>query len=297
MRPFEPRDDDAVVALYARLHADEPSIDAIDLERWRAFRGLAAFGEGRRFLVVAREGRVVAISTLGELVDRRLGGVVWRVRIFVDPSERRRGVARALLTEREAAAARSGVRAIDGFLNATWAEGRAFAEASGFSVFVHDLFLARAASPFPAVIPAGISVRGYAGTADDAAWISISNATLSRDAGFVEETPESVASFARMPGFGLWLAERDGAPIGHVHVERRGSVGYIQALAVLGREEGRGVGAALLSRGIQALCVGGAERIELCTEKDNVRAQRLYARAGFALEREAYTYRKMICEV
>ena len=67
IRPFEPRDDEAIVALFSRLHAHDPSIDAPTLEGWRGYRGMKLFDEGRRFLIVEDEGRVVALSTLGEM--------------------------------------------------------------------------------------------------------------------------------------------------------------------------------------------------------------------------------------
>ena len=182
-------------------------------------------------------------------------------------------------------------------MNGPWHAGRAFAEAHGFSVFVHDLFLARQATAFEAPIPGGVTVRVRAGESDDLIWASLANATLSRDAGFVDETAQSIAGYTRLPGFALWLAERDGVPVGFCHVERRARVGYVQGLGVLGQHESRGIGAALLSLGIDTLRATGVERIELCTENDNVRAQRLYARAGFVLDREAFTYRKKISGV
>jgi mycothiol synthase len=288
LRPFEPRDDEAVVALYARLHAADPSIDAMDLERWRAYRAMKVFEGGRRFLVVEEAGRVIALSTLGDWAG------AWRARIFVDPDHRRRGIARALLEKREKDAREEGARAIDCFIEARWDAGHAFAKAHGYRVFVHDLFLRRGSTRFSAAAPEGVRLRPYAGRADDAAWAAISNATLSRDAGYQSVTEADTAGFAQMPGFELWFAEHQGAPVGLCHVERRGELGLVQALAVLGSHEGRGIGAALLSRGIDALVDHGVACIELCTEEDNVRARRLYARAGFTLDREAFTYRMTI---
>jgi ribosomal protein S18 acetylase RimI-like enzyme len=72
-------------------------------------------------------------------------------------------------------------------------------------------------------VPDGIRLRPYAGRADDAAWVAISNAALARDAGY-----------------------------------------------------------------------HAVNESDMATEKDNVRAQRLYARAGFTLDREAFTVRKTL---
>ena len=287
IRTFDPRDDEAVVALFSRLHAHDPTIDAPNLVGWRGYRAMKLFDDGRRFLVVEDDGQLVALSTLGEMHG------VQRVRIFVEPGHRRRGIARTILERREGAARASGARAIECFIDGRWKAGLELAQTFGYSVFVHDVFLRRPSSPWSAPIPEGIRLRPYAGRTDDAAWVAISNATLSRDRGYHAMSEGDSAGFANMPGFELTFAEASGVPIGFCHLERRGDVGYIQALAVLASHESRGVGAALLSRGIESLR-RMSSAIELCTEKDNVRAQRLYARAGFTLDREAFTVRKEI---
>jgi mycothiol synthase len=284
IRPFEPRDDEAIVALFSRLHAHDPSIDAPNLEGWRGYRAMKLFDDGRRFLAAEDDGRIVALSTLGEMHG------IQRVRIFVDPAHRRRGIATAILERREAEARASGTAAIECFIDGRWTVGLALAKKHGYAVFVHDLFLRRPPTPWSALTPPdGIAFRTYA-SGDDAVWAAISNATLSRDAGYHAVTESDMASFAKMPGFELVFAQAGDVPIGYCHLERRGDVGYIQALAVLASHESRGVGAALLARGIESLRT--SRFIELCTEKDNVRAQRLYARAGFTLDREAFTVKK-----
>jgi mycothiol synthase len=295
IRTFDPRDDEAIVAFFTRLHAHDPSIDATDLERWRGYRAMKLFEDGRRFLVAEDGGRIVALSTLGEMHG------VERVRIFVDPSHRRRGIARTILERREADARASNVIATECFIDGRWTAALALAKKHDYAVFVHDLFLRRDATPWTAKLPDGVRLRPYAGRADDAAWVAISNAALARDAGYHAVSESDMAGFAKMPGFELFFAESlslsggeaSGAPMGYCHLETRGDIGYLQALAVLASHESRGIGAALLSRAIESLRRTSAF-IELCTEKDNVRAQRLYARAGFTLDREAFTVRKTI---
>jgi len=284
MRSFSPSDDERVVDLLGRLHASDASFDATTLERWRALRGMSIFEEGRNFRVIEEAGAIVALLTAGTV----RGGETRRVRVFVDPAARRRGLARALLERGEADARAAGVATLTSFVDARWAAGRAFAEASGFSVFIHDLFLARDGSPFSAPVPANVALRPFR-PGEEAVVAAISNASLSRDKGFSAESAESIAAYLRIPGAEIVVAESAGTPVGFCHVEHRG---YIQALGVLPAFEGRGIGAALLSRAIERL--RGVERIELCTEEDNARARRLYARAGFTLAREAFTYRKTI---
>src|SRR5262245_23499629 len=96
LRLYEPRAAEAAAALFARINALEPSFAPFDLARWRAFRMLPELEDGRRFHVVDRDDRIVGLSTLRAFTDRRAGGLVWRVRIFVDPSEWRRGIGRSL---------------------------------------------------------------------------------------------------------------------------------------------------------------------------------------------------------
>ncbi len=282
-REFDPADDERVVALYARLEAHDASINALDLAGWRAFRAMPAFADGRHFRVVEKARELVALMTLG-----RLGDVI-RMRIFVDPSARRVGIATAMLREGEVHARASGALALESFVEGAWAAGRAFAAGSGFAPFIHDLFLTRPATPFDAPVPDGVRIRPYVPGPDNATWAALANATLVRDAGFHAETAQSVVGYTRAPGFAFIFAETD-APVGFCHVERRETVGYIQGIGVLAGSGSRGIGAALLSRAIEMLA--GVPRIELCTEEDNVRAQRLYARAGFTLARDAFTLRK-----
>jgi mycothiol synthase len=289
-RPFRPSDDERVVRLFARLHPDERTGD-VSLDRWRALRAVSFFEDGRRFRVVEGHDGIVALVTAARLDSPSVPRGVVRARVYVDPRARRRGLGKRLLAECEAAARAEGVGAIESFVNGSQAGARAFAAACGFVVLARDLFLSRGAAPFSAAIPRGVRLRAYEPGRDEAAWVALSNATLSRDTGFTPETEAAVASYARIPGFALWMAEA-GAPIGFCHLERRDGVGYVQAIGVLAEHTGRGVGAALLSRGIETLRAAGAARIELCTEENNARAHALYARAGFVFDRDAFTLRK-----
>ncbi len=291
-RPFHPDDDEGVVSLFARLRADE-RYGTVTLDRWRALRAVSRFDGGRRFRVVERSGEIVALLTAGLTDDPRASGGVLHARVYVDPRHRRGGIGSRLLADCEAAARVEGVATIDSSVKGTQTGARRFAEVHGFVVLVRDLFLSRGDAPFVAQVPAGVALRPYEQGRDDAAWAAMTNATLSRDAGFLPETEASVASHARIPGFALWIAETD-APIGFCHLEQRAETGYVQAIGVLPGHEGRGVGAALLSRGIATLCARGAKRIELCTEEDNLRARGLYERAGFVLDHDAFTLRKKL---
>jgi mycothiol synthase len=262
------------------------------LERWRHFLAISYVDHGRDFHVIESGDDIVGILSSFEMDDPRVQGGVRRVRVIVDPAHRRRGLGTRLLRIGESMGRDGGQGAVQTFVPAAWSAGLAFAKAHGFEVLVHDLFLRRGIAAFVAPPPAGTSIRAYVPGADDEAWMDLANRTLSRDVGFHPETVASLTSYTKARGFALWIAESDGVTIGFCHVEARDDDAYIHALGVLPEHEGFGVGAALLARGIETLRVARTQHIELCTEKPNVRAQRLYARAGFILDREAFTLRK-----
>ena len=294
-RPYETADDEAIVALMKRVDVADGLIDTVSLERWRELVGIARMRGGRDFRVVTRGSDVVAVLISGHLQDSRIASGVRRLRVFVDPALRRQGIASALLEVAEAQCRAEGASVVEGFVLAPWTAGCAFARARGFDVLVHDLFMRRGTDAFDARVPDAVRIRAYVPGQDDDAWVSVANDTLASDIGFHPETVASLRGYAQATGFALWVAEAGGALVGFCHVQDRGEVSYVHALGVRHEHEGRGIGAALLSRGIDTLRVAPHVRaIELCTEKPNVRAQRLYARAGFTLHREALTFRKTL---
>jgi mycothiol synthase len=304
------RDEEAILALHAHAQAEGPqqpgvpSAPPLDRARWRAFVALPHLRGGRDFLVATMraagdaqepEARVVGLLTSAWLDDPRVPGGVRRARVLVDPDARRRGVGSRLVAAAIAQAEAEGSGAIETLIDAGAGAARHFAEAHGLQPFVHDLFLSRSLASPPAIVPPppGITLRPVA-PGDEESWAALSNATLVRDRVFTIETADSVRRHAAAPGFALWFACEQGTPIGFCHVEVRDEVGYVQALGVLRAWEGRGIGTALFTRGLAALRERGALRAELCTEQDNVRARRLYQRAGFALVRESFTLRRAL---
>jgi GNAT superfamily N-acetyltransferase len=74
---------------------------------------------------------------------------------------------------------------------------------------------------------------------------------------------------------------RDPGPAGYALFGRAHTDGYVQRLAVHPDIQGRGVGAALLTDGLQWLRTRGATRAYVNTQSDNDRAYALYQRVGF----------------
>ena len=90
-------------------------------------------------------------------------------------------------------------------------------------------------------------------------------------------------------GNAAWLAEADGRPIGHAlagpcalpHPDVTGEAGELKRIYVLGPWRG-GVGSALLAQALAWLERDGPRDLWIGVWSQNLAAQRLYARIGFA---------------
>jgi mycothiol synthase len=154
---------------------------------------------------------------------------------------------------------------------------------------LHDL-------PDP-VIPGGLRVRTYAGTADDAELLRVNNAAFAYHPEQGGWTAAQLAERRDEPWFdpeGLFLVFGDSAGddagrlLGFhwtkIHHERPG-LGEVYVLGVDPSAQGRGLGKVLTSIGLASLAKrlsGSAEpAVMLYVESDNVAAVRTYQRLGF----------------
>jgi ribosomal protein S18 acetylase RimI-like enzyme len=86
---------------------------------------------------------------------------------------------------------------------------------------------------------------------------------------------------------GVWIAEVDGAAVGHVvltrcfSMEYGGLRGFIDDLYVRPADRGRGIAAALLAAAREAATADGVRALHVEVGPDNALARRLYARAGY----------------
>ena len=87
---------------------------------------------------------------------------------------------------------------------------------------------------------------------------------------------------------GIWLAEVDGAAVGHAvltlsfSMEYGGLRGFVDDLYVSPAVRGRGVGLALLGAVRSACAERGVRALHVEVGPENATARRLYARAGYA---------------
>jgi len=90
------------------------------------------------------------------------------------------------------------------------------------------------------------------------------------------------AELAGRPRRSYVVMEQAGAVVGYAGVDHGGEVADVMTIAVAPTAQGTGLGQVLMDWLVADARRGGAEHLMLEVRADNVAAQRLYARAGFA---------------
>ncbi|MEB4207819.1 mycothiol synthase [Mycobacterium sp. 94-17] len=217
--------------------------------------------------------------------------------LVVHPRARRRGIGSTLA---RATLAKTGAR------NRFWAHGtlepaRASASAWGLVPVRELVQMRRPLRDLPDVPPVpGVSIRTYAGTADDAELLRVNNAAFAHHPEQGGWTEAELAERRNEPWFdpsGLFLAfgepggDQDGTLLGFhwtkVHLDRPG-LGEVYVVGVDPSAQGRGLGQALTAVGIDWLGrrladpkTSAEPTVMLYVESDNVAAVRTYQRLGF----------------
>ncbi len=94
------------------------------------------------------------------------------------------------------------------------------------------------------------------------------------------------------PRRAVLVARRDGEVVGYVAVERQhDGQGYLDFLAVVPEERGRGIGAALIVEAMAWCRTQGSVGVHLTVREENVTARALYERLGFTEEMLAVPWR------
>jgi dTDP-4-amino-4,6-dideoxy-D-galactose acyltransferase len=90
--------------------------------------------------------------------------------------------------------------------------------------------------------------------------------------------------------FSVMVSTSSAAVSGFVCVRSKDSVGQIDLIGVASEHRGQGIAGLLLSHVCSQLRALGCKRVEVVTQLRNLRAVRLYERAGFALVDSSLTY-------
>ncbi len=96
-------------------------------------------------------------------------------------------------------------------------------------------------------------------------------------------TVEEFANYAAVPGVRLYAGyDHTGTAVSYVGVTQYDGWGHLDRIGVVPASQGAGYGYETLRFAVQSLAYGGAHRVGLSTQADNLRSQRLYHRFGFS---------------
>ena len=277
VRALSPHDTPAVVDLYARSAAADPTMFELSAEAWDRFVRQDVNMGGAGFLVAEREDRLIGVATS----SRRAPGseVVRHFRIIVEPAARRQGVGRALLR---------GVLALDAdpvllqsLVPRAWASGRAFLELFAFEVVETEVEMrCEVAKIRPEAGRPGVEVgperdvRGHA-----SAIAELHNQAYRDDVSFVPFTGAAMGEL--LADAELWLARDHGRIVAYAHLEDTGTATWIESIVVAPEARGQGLGTLLGASVLEDILVRREKKALLSVSDRNATAHRRYVRLGF----------------
>ncbi|WP_439029908.1 mycothiol synthase [Gordonia terrae] len=262
--------------------------------------GVAPLSEGAVAAVDAGDGSPVvhvwSEAGYANIVPGR-DGEPSMIEAVVDPASRRSGHGRALLDAAFGAAPAPDASAGDSPGVRVWAHGDlpgavALAAAMGLTKRRELLQLRRpvgAGHELPElVVSPSISLRTYAGPADDAEILRVNNAAFDwhpEQGGWSEEQIRARVEADWFDPEGLFLAfdaDNTGRLLGFHWTKRHDAeLGEVYIVGVDPAAQGRGLGRLLTLAGLHHLARGGVSEINLYVEGDNTAALHTYERLGF----------------
>ncbi len=242
-----------------------------------------------RHLLATREGVVAGYANLVAAHGEHPA----MAEVAVDPRHRGRGIGAALV----GAALGEGGRDARVWAHGNLPSARAVAGRLGLSV-ARELWQMRrplATPELPALsIPAGITLRTYAGPSDDAELLRVNNAAFDwhpEQGGWTEADFAVRRESSWFDPQGLFVAVDTARPetiLGfhwtkvHDAAENTGStVGEVYVVGIDPAAQGRGLGRLLTLAGLHYLRDRGSAEVLLYTEADNTAAVHTYTRLGF----------------
>ncbi|WP_432546921.1 mycothiol synthase [Kineococcus sp. SYSU DK004] len=280
-----------VAAAVRALAAAASAADGASALSEDALLRLDAAPDGVTHLVTAEraaDGAAAGYAQLAAAGDGSVGG-----ELLVHPSVRRRGTGRRLLAAVRAAAGGAPV--------ALWSHGdtpgaAALARADGWRRARELWRMERPAAGLAELVepelPTGTAVRAFVPGQDDAAWVAVNAAAFADHPEQGRWTVEDLRLRLAEPWFDprllLLATGADGGLLASCWMKvapgpAGAPVGELYVLGVAPSAAGRGLGRALLVRGLRAVVAGSPapDVVELYVDAGNVPAVRLYRRLGF----------------
>lgn len=275
----------ALYAASAAIHSNVPKISAAG---WAKDIALPQFGYGRDYLVaIADDGDLVGLaeSSLRDQGVRRYR----HLRFWVHPRRRRTGIGTGLLRAVLDQGPPEGAMRLGGNIPADWDAGLAFARRFGFAVIEFESKMRCTALRPVRDAPPDVSIAPVTdGSAMAARIAAIHDEAFADDAGFTPTTEDDMRR--TLDGMDLWTASVSGETVGYALIDPDGEGGLLETLAVTPEQRGRGIGAALAFRALDALRIDGGRTADLGVSSMNPGARRIYERLGFVLRHEVGRY-------
>lgn len=251
----------------------------------QAVLSLDASGTARHLLAM-REGTVAGYANLVAAHSDHPA----MAEVAVDPRHRGRGIGAALV----GAALAEGGRGARVWAHGNLPSARAVAGRLGLGV-ARELWQMRRPLATPelpeSVVPSGLTLRTYAGPADDAELLRVNNAAFDwhpEQGGWTETDVTVRRESSWFDPKGLFIAVDTARPeriLGFhwtkVHDDTDPPVGEVYVVGIDPAAQGRGLGRLLTLAGLRYLRDRGLGEVLLYTEADNTAAVHTYTRLGF----------------
>ncbi len=144
----------------------------------------------------------------------------------------------------------------------------------------HTYATVRIASPADLVAIRAVATETWHATYS--AWLKTSTIDS-----FLRRAYSDYSLLATLNNGGLWLLEEDGRVVGYLRVSMNDDVGYLGAIYVLPRSQGRGHGRRMWECAVAWFAARGAREVRLTVAQGNEHAKGFYRHLGFE-EREIH---------
>ena len=282
------KDTAGVVSLYRRTAATDPTVGAVSPETWDRFVRRDVNHNGAGFFVVEADHRLVALASSS--FWRTTTEAVRHFRIIVEPSYRRRGIARRLL-EILARLESEGEVTLQSLCPAEWRAGEAFLVRFGFAVVETELEMRSSKRTVRLPADEEVEICRVAEPGEYGTEVAeLHNRAYAHDVSFI---PFSGGGMVNLMSGGaqLWVIRYRGLLAGFCHVEPGGDESWIESLVIDPALQGRHLGTRLMREVVSQILDGGRRAVRLSVSNRNTVARRLYENLGFKLIGKAIRYR------
>ena len=290
IRGLRASDTAAVVDLYRRTAATDPTVGPITAESWERFVSIDFKQGGAGFLVAQVDTHVVGLATSS--FRRTPTELVRHFRIIVEPAHRRQGIGQRLL---------KGLIDLDGdtagvilqsLCPEAWRPGRSFLEHFGFDVVESELEMRCDQLPIISLPPdPRIEIGPVADPGPYAEAVArLHNQAYSGDVSFVHFTTEAMATLLS-EGAQLWLACMSERVVGFCHLQHGTGETWLESIVVDPAVQGRRVGTRLALAVLTEIVTRRSEIARLQVSDRNVPARRLYQALGFVIIAQSLRFR------